>query len=71
MMRVDLKSVQKSRASKMLLVSGILAAFILTTTSCGLDSGQFIDDINDQFQDEGEIYYDPTCLDADGDGWCD
>jgi hypothetical protein len=40
-------------------------------SSCGIDTDQFINDMNDQFEDEGEIYYDPNCLDSDGDGWCD
>jgi len=38
---------------------------------CGLDTDNLINDFNDQFEDEGEIYYDPNCLDSDGDGWCD
>lgn len=48
---------------------GVCAA--ATLVSCGFDSDQFINDFNNQMEDEGEIYYDPDCLDSDGDGWCD
>jgi len=40
-------------------------------TSCGLDTDEVINDLNNQLEDEGEIYYDPSCEDADQDGWCD
>jgi hypothetical protein len=52
-----------------LLCVGVLATAMLA--SCGIDSDQFINDFNNQMEDEGEIYYDPDCLDSDGDGWCD
>jgi hypothetical protein len=51
------------------LCMGVCAA--ATLVSCGFDSDQFINDFNNQMEDEGEIYYDPDCLDSDGDGWCD
>ena len=40
-------------------------------TSCGLDTDEVINDLNNQLEDEGEIYYDPSCDDVDQDGWCD
>jgi hypothetical protein len=51
----------------------LLAAVFIgaMTSSCGFDTDQFINDMNDQLEDEGEIYYDPNCPDSDGDGWCD
>lgn len=51
----------------------LLAALFIgaVVSSCGFDTDQFINDMNDQYEDEGEIYYDPNCLDSDGDGWCD
>lgn len=40
-------------------------------SACGIDTDEVINDLNNQFEDEGEIYYDPTCPDEDQDGWCD
>ena len=40
-------------------------------TACGLDTDEIINDLNNQLEDEGEIYYDPSCPDEDQDGWCD
>lgn len=57
------------RASRRVLLAALLIGAMVS--SCGFDTDQFINDINDQLEDEGEIYYDPNCLDSDGDGWCD
>ena len=54
--------------TRILLAALLVGAMV---TSCGFDSDQFINDLNNQLEDEGEIYYDPNCLDSDGDGWCD
>ena len=52
-----------------------LAFFVVvlagSMTSCGLDTDGFINDLNNELEDEGEIYYDPNCDDEDQDGWCD
>ena len=51
----------------------LLAAVLILSSlaSCGLDTDQLINDMNEQLENEGEIYYDPNCADEDGDGWCD
>jgi hypothetical protein len=46
-----------------MLIAVVAAASL---TSCGIDQL-----INDEYEDDGEIYYDPFCADDDGDGWCD
>lgn len=50
---------------------GLGLVLVGSLASCGVDTGQIIDDMNDQLEDDGEIYYDPNCADDDGDGWCD
>jgi len=50
--------------------AGVVSSAMILA-GCGLDTDKLINDFNDQFEDEGEIYYDPNCLDSDGDGWCD
>lgn len=57
------------RAFAMLLLATLLLGFVMT--SCGFDTDQFINDLNDELENQGEIYYDPNCLDDDNDGWCD
>jgi hypothetical protein len=49
----------------------LVVAAVGSLTSYGLDTDQLINDLNNQLQDEGEIYFDPNCADDDGDGWCD
>ncbi len=58
------------------LVKRLRSAFFVVVlagsmTSCGLDTDGFINDLNNELEDEGEIYYDPNCDDEDQDGWCD
>ena len=43
----------------------------LGVSSCGSESDQIIDDLNDIIQQQDGVYYDENCLDLDGDGWCD
>ena len=43
----------------------------LGVSSCGSESDQIIDDLNDIIQQQDNVYYDENCLDLDGDGWCD
>lgn len=70
--RNDLKTAEQgSTLRRWTRVGAVLMAIALVTTSCGFDTDGFINDMNDQFEDEGEIYYDPNCSDSDGDGWCD
>ncbi len=49
----------------------LVFALVGSMAACGLDTDEIINDFNNQFEDEGEIYYDPTCADEDQDGWCD
>jgi len=52
-----------------------LAIFIFvlagSMAACGIDTDEVINDLNNQLEDEGEIYYDPSCDDENQDGWCD
>lgn len=45
----------------------VIVVFALagSLTACSFE------DLNDQFEDDGEIYWDPNCADEDEDGWCD
>lgn len=54
---------RRSRHLARMLIAVVAAASL---TSCGIDQL-----INDEYEDDGEIYYDPFCADDDGDGWCD
>jgi hypothetical protein len=49
----------------------IVFALAGSLSACGIDTDEVINDINNQLEDDGEIYYDPTCADEDQDGWCD
>jgi hypothetical protein len=49
----------------------IFFALAGSLSACGIDTDEVINDINNQLEDDGEIYYDPTCADEDQDGWCD
>ena len=45
----------------------VIVVFALagSLTACSFE------DLNNQFEDDGEIYWDPNCADEDQDGWCD
>lgn len=61
----------KHKIRTYLLAVGLGLVLVGSLASCGVDTGQIIDEMNDQLEDDGEIYYDPNCADDDGDGWCD
>jgi hypothetical protein len=45
-----------------------VAVTIATLSSCS----ELVDDLNDLFQeDDSGVYYDPFCVNEDGDEWCD
>lgn len=56
---------------KQFRLAAIAFAVAGSLSACGIDTDEVINDLNNQFEDEGEIYYDPTCPDEDQDGWCD
>jgi uncharacterized protein YceK len=50
---------------------GLLVSAGLTTATLSGCSG-LVDDLNDQLQeDDSGVYYDPYCVNEDGDEWCD
>jgi len=55
---------------KKLLVASLIAS-VLALSACADTADKIISDISDQLEDDPGVYYDPSCADDDGDGWCD